>query len=385
MKIKIGYNARILHSEHMRGWNRYTVELLKALLSYNVVVYLYTDRSLADVHIKQFEGLGSFKIRHLRGESYDLWEQGLLPWAIFRDKIDLFHSPYNFGLPLITHCPTVLTIHDAIDWVFYRKDRSFLKKINPQGLRSDFRHWMARRRADKIITVSEHAKHDLMDTFSLDKDDIEVIYEAQADFFNQPIDPNQTKKILNQYSLNNPYFLYVGGFDKRKNVPFLIEAFSMAKVKSCDLALVGAINESERKELLGLCEKLGVTQQVKFLGFVEDEKLPVLYSNAYSLVIPSSYEGFGLQLCEAFACGCAVICSNKSSLPEILSEGGKLFSLEDPRDLAQLIYHVAMDESLRESLKKKSKQRAKDFSWTKTAEKTFALYRDIIVKKRRAI
>jgi glycosyltransferase involved in cell wall biosynthesis len=181
-----------------------------------------------------------------------------------------------------------------------------------------------------------------------------------------------------RHGLSRPFVFYVGGWEKRKNLPFLLRAFAAAKETTIDLALAGQADETTRVALLELATALGIGSQLRLLGRVPDEDLPALYAAALCFVYPSVDEGFGLQLCEAMAAGCPVLAANKTSLPEVLGTGGELFEVADPRVLGNLIRRVALDLNYRQELVRRARNRSTDFSWKSAAVQTMEVYQRLL-------
>ena len=204
-----------------------------------------------------------------------------------------------------------------------------------------------------------------------------MIYEAADQHFHTPVPSPELTRVRVRHELTKPYFFYIGGWEQRKNVPFLLRAFAAANLDAVELVLAGG-REQERKSLSDQAEALGIGKRLRLLNWVEDEDLPALYGAALAFVYPSEYEGFGLQLCEAMACGCPVLASDRTSLPEILGQGGDTFPLEDPGLLADKLRRVAGDEAYRNDLRARGRQRGSEFSWKRTAEQTVATYRSLV-------
>jgi hypothetical protein len=202
---------------------------------------------------------------------------------------------------------------------------------------------------------------------------ISVTYEAADGRFHQPVDEADRRRIRSRYGLDDPYVFYVGGWEKRKNIPFLIRAFAQASLDGVSLVLAGG-RDKERAELVRLAESLNVTRSLKLLGWVDDEDLPALYAEALCFVFPSEYEGFGLQLCEAMATGCPVLAAKASCLPEILDGGGESFALNSVNELEGLLKQLTMNDDFRRDLVQRASMRAEAFSWKKTAIATKHVY-----------
>jgi glycosyltransferase involved in cell wall biosynthesis len=304
---------------------------------------------------------------------YDRWEQFWLPAQSKRDGVQLLHCPLNFGLPYFSHCPRVLTLHDAIDQR-HAPSQSLQPKLT--ALRERLRYWIARTRAHRVITVSQHAQNDLVRYLGLPASKVVVIPEAADPRFHEVPLQATCESVLSRYDLNAPYFFYVGGWERRKNIPFLLRAFAQAQLNGMELVLAGG-KDDQRDELLALARSLGMAHSLKLLGFVADIDLPALYAQAIAFVYPSEYEGFGLQLCEAMALGRPILCSNATSLPEVLGNGGATFPLDDASILADLMRRLATDAAYRADLADRSRKRSTDFSWDRTARETLDVYRQL--------
>ena len=377
--LRVGFNAYLLSWPDLRGWTRYTVNLLAALPSHGVRPVLYSTASIHPSHLARLPP-DSFEVRVGPPMRYLLWENRWLPRQLREDRIDLFHCPMNYGLPWKTHCPRVLTLHDAIDEVYYRPRKSWWQRWRPRGMRASFANWAARKRAHLIITVSEHAKADIVRHLRIPPERISVIYEAADPGFHQLLPHGAVEGVREKWKLQGPYFLYVGGWEQRKNVSFLVRCFAATGLTNVDLVLAGG-KDAERAHLSALAKELGCADRMKFLGFVPESDLPALYAGALAFVYPSEYEGFGLQLVEAMAVGCPVLASRATSLPEILGDGGETFALDSPRELAELLRRVANDREFREDLSRRSRARSSAFSWDRAAAETVAVYRRVIGQK----
>jgi glycosyltransferase involved in cell wall biosynthesis len=370
--MKVAFNARLLSSPTLRGWNRYTINLLVALSSLDIELFLYSDSPLDKNHLAKLPK-DSYQVRISPPMRYILWEQYWLPKQCQKDKIDILHCPMNFGLPWFSPCPRILTLHDAIDQVYYFQDIPWYQRLSLAGIPNKLYHWVARHRADHIITVSEYSKQDFIKYFQIPKEKITVIYEAADPNFHNPIIQTDRQALRTKYQLNLPYIFYVGGWEKRKNIPFLLQAFAEAKLNNVELVLVGGKDE-QRESLVQLGESLGITDRLRLLGWVDDADLAVFYAEAICFVYPSEYEGFGLQLCEAIALGCPVLAARSTCLPEILGNGGETFGLDNFSELSKLMIRLTEDEAFLENLKGRANQRSKYYSWTQTAIATTNLY-----------
>ena len=240
--MKIGINARILGGAALRGWSRYTINLLSEMCRLHVRLVLYSDRPLDQSNLARL-GHADYEVRIAPPMRYLLWEQMWLPHQCEQDKVDLLHTPINFGLPLRSFCPRVMTLHDAIDYSYYGRRSSPRRRITSTALRSGLSTWIARKAADRFITVSEHARRDLIRYLYVPPSKITVIYEAADPSFHDKVTESDGAAVSTKYSLTKPYVLYVGGWEERKNIPFLLRAFAAAKLANVDLTLVGGYED----------------------------------------------------------------------------------------------------------------------------------------------
>jgi glycosyltransferase involved in cell wall biosynthesis len=182
-----------------------------------------------------------------------------------------------------------------------------------------------------------------------------------------------------RYGLHGPYVLYVGALEPRKNIPGLLRAFVRLRADFPDLTLaLGGSPRWKFAEIPRALEELALEPVVRFTGYIADSDLPALYSAAAAFCFPSFYEGFGLPVLEAMACGTPVVCSNTSSLPEVAGDAALLVEPRDEVALTEAIARVLTDEALAEDLRERGLKRAASFSWDRTAELTLAVYRSVL-------
>lgn len=311
---------------------------------------------------------------------YSFREQLELPRILRRHRIDLLHSPH-FVLPLLGSCTTVATIHDVI-YLACKED------LPSKTGRVYYRKMMiaAAHKADRIITVSEFSKADIVRFLKVDPGKIEVIYSGLSSVFGKVKDQARMDEVRRRYGINQEYIFYAGIYKPRKNHDGLLRAMQrlIASGISAQLVIAGAMNEG-LVPLKKLAAELGVAEQVIFVGAVSDADLAALYSGAQVYACPSLYEGFGFTVLEAMACGTPVVCSSKTSLPEVAGEAALYTDPQDPDEFAQALAHVFSDGELRARLIAAGYENCRRFSWQNAATKTLAVYESLTAHATRKV
>jgi alpha-1,3-rhamnosyl/mannosyltransferase len=289
-------------------------------------------------------------------------------------KAQVWHSLYYimpfFRLPHFA--PVVLTLYDLIPLVlpqyWSRRNRLIFRLA----------HMLALRAARRVITLSESAQQDVQHFFGARarSDRINVIPGAADDHF-QPLAQDAVGAMRDRYHLPRPYVLYVGINKPPKNLVRLIEAFArVAAHVEHDCVIAGAWDE-RYPEARRRAAELQIDQRVHFLGPIADADLPGLYNGAEWFITASLYEGFGLPALEAMACGTPVLCSNTSSLPEVVGDAAVLFDPTDVEAIARALEQALPDRVLRDRLRERSLQRAAQFTWSRAADRTLGVYRSV--------
>lgn len=271
-------------------------------------------------------------------------------------------------LKLVKLEKTIVTCLDLIPWV-YDNNRLPTWKLNIQGLKL----------ADRIITISEYSKNEIIKHVGYPEEKITVIPTA-VDHSNYYV--KRDREIIEKLGIPKNYkiILYVGSEQPRKNIPFILEAISHLKTKLPDIKFVKVGNPQSpgaREELIKQINTLGLQNEVKFVGFVSESDITKYYNAADLFVFPSLYEGFGLPPLEAMACGTPVITSNFTSLPEVVGDSAIIVDPYDVKAFAEAMYNLLTDEKLREEMITKGLKRAKLFSWERSAEKTLNVYKQL--------
>jgi glycosyltransferase involved in cell wall biosynthesis len=334
---RVAIDARDARGAQLRGWGRYTLELVRAL------------RGRADLELVELAEGG-------RGPEL-LWEQVTLPRILARKHAQLVHSP-NCFLPLRRPCPGVVTVHDL---AFEEDPEDFARltgwkyrTLTPRSVRS----------AERVICVSEHTRRDVCERYGADPERTRAIHSAPSlPIGDAPPPPG-------------PYLLAVGDLRRKKNLVRLVRAFA---------ALHRDPGIPHRLVLAGLDTGAGQTIRaaagdapLDLTGYVDDARLDALIRGADLLVYPSLYEGFGLVIVEAMARGCPVAAADATALPEAAGGAAALFDPLDEERMAATILRVLEDGELRAGLVERGRARAAELSWERTAELTAQVYRELL-------
>jgi len=299
-----------------------------------------------------------------------VWMQLQAPRAIRRLQPDVVHFT-NGMLPIASMAPTVVTIHD-MSLTLYPRYHPLRRVLLNRPLVN-----LAARRASAIITVSESAKRDIVRVYGLAPERVHVVHEAAAPAFRPVADAYALERVRRRYGLAERVILYVGTIEPRKNLPKLIEAFARRR-RSGDLqhqlVCVGPYGWLSR-DLDARVERLRAGGAVRFTGYVPFADLPALYNLSEMFVFPSIYEGFGLPVIEAMACGTPVVAGRNSALGEIA--GGAMEHLDDldVGPLGDAMVRLAADAERRRHLSRLGLERARAFSWDRAARETLEVYR----------
>jgi len=281
---------------------------------------------------------------------------------------DIVHLPnQNFArYALFLKNPFIVTVHDLVRFCFgFAREtvsERILLKLDIRGIK----------RASHIIAISQNTRNDLITYLTIPDDRISVIYNGVDHSIFKPYDVKL---------LNKPYILYIGSERPRKNLDRLFEAFAKLKGEFPELKLVkvGTPGRSEkyRRDTMKKLGSLGITRDIIFIDHMPELELAYYYSSATLLAYPSFYEGFGLPPLEAMACGCPVITSNTSSLPEVVGEAGIMVNPYDTDSLVKAMRQVLTDAKLRDDMIRKGFEQSKRFSWEKTARETLEVYNKV--------
>jgi glycosyltransferase involved in cell wall biosynthesis len=296
------------------------------------------------------------------------------PWRGRIDGLDLYHGT-NFKMRTVGRYGGVVTIPDL--WL----DRHPEYSRKPFGQRASF--YRTRRtawRAGRVVTISEHSARDIRSLYALPADHIVVIPCGVSDDFRPVHDSRALDDLRQRIGLRaEKFILFVGGADPRKNHVTLGKAFAdrMAQLQDCALVLIGD-QAHQFSSYMNTVRSCGLEKYVVCPGRVSLENLRILYSSAALFVFPSIYEGFGMPVLEAMACGTPVITSNTTSLPEVAGDAAILINPLDDKELGEAMVQVLSDQKLAEDLRTKGFARVKQFTWERAARRTMEVYREVI-------
>lgn len=301
---------------------------------------------------------------------YSLREHFSLSHQAKKYNIQLFHEPH-YTLSYFLKCKKVVSIHDLI----HLKFREYLP--SPKAyLYAKFMIGQAVKKADKILVGSENTKNDIMEIFKTKREKIEVIYYGVDEIFKPIKDQNPLENSRNKYKLPDKYILYSGSMRKHKNLENALKAYAGLKDKSYDLVLAG-VGLQNQKVLEPMLKELKITEKVKMIPFLDYTDLVLLYNFASVLFFPTMYEGFGLPVLEAMACGIPVVSSNNSSIAEVSGDAAVLVDPANLKEMTESLEKVLNETSLRQKMISLGLERAKIFTWKKTAEKTLRIYQEL--------
>ena len=298
-----------------------------------------------------------------------IWDQIKFPSLAAKNKVNILHQPC-FSAPVFHDgMKVVVTIHDLIA-IRFGQDIPFFS-------RQFFGRWMpfCYRYADEIIAISEHTKKDIIKLLHLPEEKITVIPLAADKIFTPDKNKERIEKIKKKYHIKQKYLLHIGTINPRKNLEFLIDIFAVLVKEEKNMQLVITGKKGWYYEgLFSKVEKLGLENNVIFTGYIADEDKPVLYNGASIFLFPSIYEGFGLPPLEAMACGTPVICSNTSSIPEVVGDGGILLSPTDKLGWVRNVKYLLNNKKIMQRYAKKAIDQAQLFSWDRCANETIKIY-----------
>jgi glycosyltransferase involved in cell wall biosynthesis len=358
----------------MAGAGVYTYEIIRAVAAENTQhsIIVFTRAGL-------FEDLASERKIHQvvveppwRGARLT-WEQTVLPTMLRRLRIDVLHSPHHHT-PVLSralfgaHTKRVVTVHD-LTFILIPERYPIARRLFMEGVTR-----ASARTADAVITPSQTVRRQVIDRLGLRPERVVAIPEAASSSYRKP--PRmQVDEVLTRYGVPEPYILSVGSLEPGKNRTRLLRAFSELRGRGieCSLVIVGQPAWKYEGDY-DLVHKLGLGGYVHFLGYVPDIDMPPLYTGASVFAFPSLFEGFGLPVLEAMACGAPVVTSNVSATAEIGADATLLIDPYDTGAITSALESVLTNEALRRDLRERGLRRAAQFSWERAARETLLVY-----------
>ncbi len=297
-----------------------------------------------------------------------VWEQAVAPPVLLRDRPDALLCPLNVA-PLLAPCPTVVTVHDL----------AFLRFRLHQPAKRLYLAALTRvsvRRAAHVITVSEFTRREVLDLLGVPPAKVTAIPNGRDPRF-QPVDESTLAAFRARMRLPPRFLLFVGTLEPRKNVPTLLRAYARVKERLRLPLVIGGGKGWLYDEIFALVRELSINDEVRFLGFVDRDDLPLLYAAATAFVYPSLYEGFGFPPLEAMASGTPVVVSDAGSLQEVVGDAGMIVPARDVDALAESLVRVTHDDAWRAELRARGLRRARQFCWEDAAAATVDILRQV--------
>lgn len=297
------------------------------------------------------------------------WDQLAVPWIARRKRADLIFNP-KFTVPLLTKAKTVFVLHGS-EWFvipehFRGYDQWYFKRAVPVYCRS----------SDAFIAVSNAVKDDVVKYIGVEPSKVAPIHNGFDPTAFKPVrDPAALEAVRTKYNLPQRFILWAGQIESRKNISRLLQAF--AKIKNDvphHLVLAGAQRWSTHSEL-AIMQQLGLADRISMPGWIEHTDLPAVYCLADQFAFPSLYEGFGIPLLEAMACGCPIVTANTCAPPEVCDGAARLVDPLNVDDIANVMREVLLDREAQARMAARGLQRVKDFSWEKCATEILALFK----------
>ncbi len=363
MRVALDVHSIGMRQTGNETYIRNLVEHLAAMQLPEVEFHYYHTRHRKDFDHASWRG----RVHRLRPHASFVRIPLSFPTALWTHKIDLAH--FQYVAPPLCPCRTIVTIHDIsfefFPEYFHPRERARMKLLIP----------LSGRRAAHVLTISEYSRRQLIETYGLREDRVDVTYLGVSPAF-RPLSDEEAIAATRRFDLSQPYILGVGNVQPRKNLVRLIRAFArLRRGKSIphQLVLDGQM-AWKAGQLLEEIDTLGIRDAVKITGYVSEQELVGLYNRAALFVYPSLYEGFGLPIVEAMACGTPVITSSVTSMPEVAGDAALLVDPLSEDEIAAAMLQAIDRPELAASLRRQGLARSKQFNWRTVAEQTAKIY-----------
>lgn len=364
--MRIGVNTRLLLKGKLEGIGWFTYQTLERIVKAHPEheFFFFFDRDYDPSFI--FGPNVTPVVVHPQARHpilFYLWFEWSLPAALRKHKIDLFLSPDSY-MSLSTKVPTCLVVHDL---AFEHYPEHYVTSH-----RKYWRHYspLFAKKATRIATVSTYSKEDISTRYGIDPGHIDVVYNGAHDEY-RPLSHDEREAVKKEYADGCEYFVFAGAIHPRKNVLNLLKAFvAFKKHQRSNMKLVIAGRPAWKyDEVEEMRNSMPYKDDVKWVGYMNVDKLSRLIGGAYALVYPSLFEGFGIPILEAYQCGVPAVVSNTSSMPEVAGDGALLVDPKDVADIADKMHIIYKDEALRARLIENALQQAKKFDWDGSARR----------------
>jgi glycosyltransferase involved in cell wall biosynthesis len=356
------------------GNESYAINLIEALAQVDAVNDYTLFVTTAEAYDRFNARWPNFKVRTTLPHTPLIRIPLTLSAELRKNPVDVLHV--QFTAPPFCPCPIVLSVHDLS---FEHVPQTFKRRSRTQ-LRLTVRH--SAKRAARVLSLSEHARQDIISTYGIDSDRISAIPLAAPSHFARVNDDTELQRVRHTYGIERDYILSVGSIQPRKNLARLIKAYALLRDKRGKQNLPQLVMAGKCAwlfdETLRSLEDSGVKDSVILTGYVPEKDLPPLYSGATCFVYPSFFEGFGLPPLEAMKCGAPAIVGNATSLPEVVGDAAICVDPFDISAIASALDRVISDSNLRHELSVKGQARARQFDWRETARRTLDVYRQVV-------
>ena len=383
--MRVGHFAQPLCQELKTGIGWYTYKLIYELISSNIETEIYgfdflnrnNGKKIIDNLFSDYKINTNYKCKinpYILNGLYSRFDKfySQIPFnSLFNSNVDIHHA-HNYFLPYKLKSPSIVTIYDMVYKLYPEtmdyKNLELLKKIMPRSITE----------STKILTISENSKKEIVEILNVNPNKISIAYPGYDKNEFKVITDNSITQSLKKLNLNKPFIFYLGTLEPRKNLERVIKAYASIGnyVKTHDLVLAGSIGWKS-ESLFKLIEHYKLQDNIKILGYISQTEKVALYNKATCFIFPSIYEGFGMPVLEAMACGCPVITSNTSSLPEVVGKAGLMVDPYNIDEISSSISRLINDSSLQQSFRILGLEQANKFKWKNTANSVIDLYKSI--------
>jgi len=369
--MRVAWDARVLVSGDLRGMGTYAYHLLGALrrCRKDLDLRLFHDEGTREMPL---DGFRARRIGPNRGYRWQLWERLGLPLHAYVNGCDLLHSPANTTPPRCP-IPRIVTLHDAMPFLDWNADSNrlpYFQRTQRQAVAG----------ADAVITDSLYSKQDICKTLQVHESKVFVIPIAASPEVRRP-GADTVGSVMKAFEVTPPFVLGLGATAKRKNTVGILKAFAelLRRGREVSLVLTGVGQNLQAMIEAEICRLSLPRDRVRLLGFVEAQELAALYAGCSAFLFLSLYEGFGIPILDAMQCGAPVVCSTRTSCPEVAGDAALLVDPENPGEVADAASEILnRGSAVRDDWRRRGEARAAAFSWELTAEQTAKLYDAVV-------